>query len=234
MGANSLIYLVAFGREYAEVANICISSLKLFGGWKGDISVFTDTPYAFNGEMVDVRLASAGEEYQIARVNLALVADLSCYDTITYLDCDHLAFSDINWLSGLKSLYGYQWNSPVPARQAADANAFVPEDDLDKPFGRWCSGFISGPAKEFMQAMKKWKEVYYRNPLRGNPWFREQSALNTAISNGLEIEPISESRVHHSGPSDLVHYWAKRKEWMFICYEQMIAGLKPAAMTQRR
>lgn len=230
---TNLIYLVAVGiddQRFVTMAKWCVESLRRWGRFDGDIAILTDKASAailgdlgMQAEVVvvdEVLLWEEGhdrgrsERFQMARLNVAMVIDLSRYETVMYLDVDILAVKDVRPL--FEAVTEFRFAREFVPMSGPGYNANLTDDELEQ--ARWRRAINSGtyvaPAEQLADCLKIWSAELDRVPA-GNAY--DQPALNAVIlRNQFSSAPLAAMSVgfpvmanfvdHYSDSTILLHY----------------------------
>jgi glycosyltransferase involved in cell wall biosynthesis len=241
---HNLIYLVAVGiddRRFVTMAHWCVESLTRWGQFDGDIAILTDATSAelFEGLGTLAEIVAVGEDllwnedhdrgrserFQMARLNVGRVIDLTRYDTVMYLDVDILAVKDVRPLFESVTEFRYAREFvPMSGHPAYSASLTV--EELEE--ARWRRGINSGtfvaPAAVLASCLEAWGDELNRSPPTDA---YDQPALNAVIlRNKFPSAPLAALSVgfpimanfvdHYSDSTILLHYAGATDTALFL------------------
>ncbi len=195
-----LAYLVSLGADephYLQCAAWAVDALRRWGRFEGDLVLVTDRaasewPQAVRASArileVDARqlvcrdhLRPERERYQVARLFLHRLVDLSGYRQVLYLDTDVLAVGDVRPLLDDGGVFRYAREYQPMSAPMFNA-ALTPAERED---ARWRRGVNSGafcaPARVLAHCLDRWREALDAFP-HGESY--DQAALNAVILRG--------------------------------------------------
>lgn len=247
----NLIYLIAAGASDArfyKCVQWCVHSLRKWGKFTDEILVITDqaTPelvasIADRAKILQVDVASLHdsshqrndfEKFQVARLLIHQLVDLSAYQNVMYLDADILAVNDINPLFAQVNEFRYAREfQPMSAPMFSD---LLTDEELAQ--AKWHRAINSGtfvaPADYLPECLEQWKKILDESP---DVHCYDQTALNAAIfRKQFRAKPLPMFSIgypalayfeeHFRPQTQLLHYCGNRRK-KFVRMQQHYEAL---------
>jgi glycosyltransferase involved in cell wall biosynthesis len=256
--SRDLVYLVAIGSvepRFMRAVEWCVTSLRRWGRYSGDVAVVTDRPEAMpdvvRAEARVVRVEESQmrdpahgrndyERYLIGRLRVHRLLDVAAYNRVLYVDCDVLAIRDVAPL--LDGLDCFRYSREFQPMSAPMYNACLSDAELAE--ARWRRGINSGvfaaPGSQLGECLDRWKELLDAHP-RGHAY--DQPALNALVLRGLiRARPLPAFSVgypvladfseHFRPQTCLLHYCGnteRKFQRMAEHFDDLIGGDPPRA-----
>jgi glycosyltransferase involved in cell wall biosynthesis len=234
----NLIYLVAVGAadpRFYECVQWSVHSLRQWGRFTGDILILTDnaSPSLFaavqdyaNVFEVDAdalfdaaHQRSDHDKFQVTRLLIHQLLDLSAYETVMYMDADILAVQNVNSLfEGVNEFRYSREFQPMSAPMFSD---LLTDEELSHAKWRRAinSGVYLAPANYLPECLNAWKAILDANP---DVHCYDQTALNTAVFRDVfRAKPLATFSVgypvlayfgeHYRPQTQLLHYCGNRR-----------------------
>jgi len=254
--SRDLVYLVAIGSvepRFLRAVDWCVTSLRRWGRYAGDMAVVTDQPEAMPGAVrEEARVVGVDESqmrdpahgrndyerYLIGRLCVHRLLDVAAYDRVLYVDCDVLAIRDVAPL--LDGLDCFRYSREFQPMSAPMYNACLSDAELAD--ARWRRGINSGvfaaPGSHLGECLDRWKALLDGHP-RGHAY--DQPALNALVLRGLiRARPLPAFSVgypvladfteHFRPQTCLLHYCGNTEskfERMAMHFDDLLGGHPP-------
>lgn len=236
---RDLVYLVAIGAaegRFLQAVEWCVTSLRRWGGYAGEVAVITDqAPHALPASVraeatlvcVDesrlrdpAHARSAHDRYLVARLRVHHLIDLAAYDRVLYVDCDVLAIRDIGPL--LAGLDTFRYSREFQPMSAPMYSGCLTDAEMEE--ARWRRGINSGvfgaPAPYLGECLDRWQALLDTRP---HAQAYDQAALNALVLRGLiRARPLPAFSVgypvladfaeHFRAQTCLLHYCGNREK----------------------
>lgn len=231
---RDLAYLVAVGAvepRFLHAVEWCVTSLRRWGCYAGEIAVITDQPAgalpaAVRAEATVIqvdesRLRDAGhgrsayDRYLMARLRVHHLLDVAAHDRVLYVDCDVLAIRDVMPL--LEGLDAFRYSREFQPMAAPMYNACLTDAELEE--ARWRRGINSGvyaaPGPYLGECLDRWKALLDSHP-RGKGY--DQPALNALVLRGLiRARPLPALSVGYPVLPDFAEHFREQTRLLHYC-----------------
>lgn len=171
MGANgtadALVYTLCFGKPvYAQMTDVCVRSLRRWGGFEGDIVVVTDGSYRARSS--DVRVVDVGGSWvpidvQLFKGSAAAHVGAEKYECAALMDTDMVAIDDVSPLfrSDGETVFGSD-EFPFNSMLADSCGGRLLElEERPLAFATWGinSGFLCTAGPNLRRVMDRWAHL---------------------------------------------------------------------------
>jgi FkbM family methyltransferase len=174
---RTLIYTVAIGHFYREMAKLWKASLRKVG-YNGDIIIYSGAPGDGIVEIPTSMFRDIPRIELLIRHMIGMLDDFDKYDFIIHMDCDCLALKPISdMFRAMESSADGQWRFTEMALTEGNRKYFLP-DGVETPYTRGIGGAIFGARRRcFKMHCKQIIDESFRIKAWDMPCF-DQNALN--------------------------------------------------------